>query len=112
MPARKPERKTQRLAMGEYLLSDPIGARRELINAIKTEVPEFFEQLRECVYPAFVPLAHHWKDELPTLEMVLDRESRLRDALLQWARHFNAEESWILEGAVALLWHWHRYPEM
>jgi hypothetical protein len=24
------------LAMGEYLLSDPIGARRELINAIKT----------------------------------------------------------------------------
>jgi hypothetical protein len=100
--------------MGEYLLSDPIGARRELINAIKTEVPEFFEQLRKSVYPAFARVMKAWiseHNEPPTWIFVQSNRSQLKAALLKWVREFNAEENWILEGAVSLLWHWHRYPE-
>jgi hypothetical protein len=116
MSARKPERQTQRLARGEYLVSDtdPIGARRELMGAIKTEVPEFFEQLREGVYPAFATATESWASENdgpPTWIFVQSHSSQLKAALLEWARHFNAEENWIFEGAVSLLSHWHRYAE-
>jgi hypothetical protein len=115
MSGLKPEKKNARLAMDEYLLSDPIGARRELTKAIKTEVPEFFEQLREGVYPAFARATKGWilkHDKLPTWILVQSHPSQLKAALLQWARKFNAEEDWILEEALKLLWHWHRYPKM
>jgi hypothetical protein len=122
MSERKPERKNERLATGEYCQWGPIGARRELINAIKTNVPEFFEQLREDVYPAYAHASEAWSsehDEPPTWMFVRSHRSQLKAAIEQWARNFklNAEEeedeekTWILEGAVSLLWHWHRYPK-
>jgi hypothetical protein len=114
MAALRPKRKNEPLALGEYLISEPIHARLTLINAIKTVFPVFFEQLRAGVYPFYQPLDPHrdsQEDRPPTLEIVLNNESPLKDALLRWARHFNAEEPWILEGALALLWHWHRYPK-
>jgi hypothetical protein len=89
-----------------------------LINAIKTEIPEFFKQLREGVYPAFVRATEGWiseHDGPPTLMFVSDG-SELKAALLQWARNFNLnaekeEEKWILDGALSLLWHWQRYAK-
>jgi hypothetical protein len=119
MSTREPKKKTERLATGEYLASEPIGARREFINVTKTDVPEFFEQLREVVYPAFARVMKGWMsehDEPPTWIFVRSYRSKLEAALLQWARNFNLdadkeEDEWFLEGAVSLLWHWHRYPE-
>jgi hypothetical protein len=48
--------------------------------------------------------------------MFVSDGSELKAALLQWARNFNLnaekkEERWILDGAVSLLWHWHRYAK-
>jgi hypothetical protein len=131
-PPRRP------LAFGEYLTvtgntvdRQTAGARRELIHVIQRVVPEFFERLRDQVYPKFARYARvaartpaitrkglrrgpgHW--ELGWRFETWDVQSgrnRFKPLLVSWARDFHcAEETWILEGALRTLAAWYEDPE-
>jgi len=111
------------LTWSEYVSSDPsqnteiAGARFEFIEAVWRVFPRFFEQLRAVVYPNYARLAErrpgYWEIgwTFDTWQQVSDRDNQLTPCLLAWAREFNAEEPWILEGALQTLWLWHQHPD-
>jgi len=76
-------------------------------------LPSFFEQLREQVYPLYASVAGARQDywipgwNFETWRLHSDPDGVLTRRLLAWARTFRAEKSWILEGALQTLWHWH-----
>jgi hypothetical protein len=111
------------LSWAEYISSDQsenteiAGARWEFIEAARRVFPRFFEQLRKQVYPNYARLVearrNYWNPgwKFDTWRLHSDRDHRLTPCLLAWAGAFNAEETWILEGALQTLWLWHQQPE-
>jgi len=126
------------LARGEYTSFDPVrgittqtaAARRLLMETARQVCPEFFERLRDDVYPKFARLVRErdrqpdppfWLDRRPywepgwrfeTWRIISDRDHALTPDLRVWARSFNADEDWILEGALQTLWLWQKYPNL
>jgi hypothetical protein len=119
----KRSKKVRNLAFGEYILLEQsqnaqiTGARWMLMEVVSRLLPRFFEQLREQVYPTFARLAEnrpgYWEPgwTFETWQSQSDPDQQLTPRLIAWARAFQAEEAWILEGALQTLWLWYRDPE-
>jgi hypothetical protein len=91
------------------------SARWQLLLALRRKVPEFFEQLRDEVYPAFARLTKpgywHTGFSFSMWQSRSDRDRELTPILMKWARRFRVEgETWILEGALQTLSTWNRFP--
>jgi hypothetical protein len=118
----KKEERPLRLTCSEFLASGRNGlnqqvgnARWQLLLAIQRNVPEFFEQLRDEVYPAFAKLAKpgYWRTgfSFSMWQSRSDRDRELTPILMKWARRFHVEgETWILEGALQTLSTWNQFP--
>jgi hypothetical protein len=111
-----------RLTASEFLANGRDGlnqqvanARWQLMLAVQRKVPEFFERLRDEVYPAFARLAKpgYWRTglSLSMWQPRSDPDRQLTPILTKWARRFNVEgEIWILEGALQTLSTWNKFP--
>jgi hypothetical protein len=109
----------------EFVVPTPAGpnrqiaaARWEFTQAIERVVPEFFQRLRDTVYPSYARLAHgradYWRPgwRFSTWCSHSDAAQQLTPTLLDWARAFHLErEEWILEGALQTLSNWHQWPK-
>lgn len=118
------DQRAVRLTASDYLASDRKGlnqqvasARWQLMLTVQRLVPEFFERLRDDVYPAFAPLADqqpdYWRTgyEFAMWQSRSDADRRLTPILTKWAGRFSVEEEkWILEGALQTLSNWHKFP--
>jgi hypothetical protein len=131
MPSRR-----RPLVSGEYVNSgeavndQTTSARQKLVRVIQCIVPEFFEQLRERVYPkyaVYARLAARTASITPKgsrrgpgdWELGLSFESwddpaspnRLKPLLMSWAKTFgSADEPWVLKGALETLSAWYQFP--
>lgn len=111
-----------RLTASEFLASDRSGLNQQVANArwqfllaLKRQVPEIFERLRNDVYPVFARLAKpgYWRTgrSFPMWQARWDPDRQLTPVLMKWARRFNLEgETWILEGALQTLSNWNKFP--
>ncbi len=110
------------LTASDYVANDRNGLNQQIANArwfflksVQRCVPEFFEHLREQVYPAYaqVEKTGYWRTGF-TFRMWQSRSDKdhfLTPILTRWARQFHLEqETWILEGALQTLSNWHRFP--
>jgi len=109
------------LTAGELLASDRNGlnqqvanARWQLILAVQRKVPEFFERLRDEVYPAFarLPKPDHRRTRasFPMWQSRSDPDRQFTPILMTWAHRFNVTgETWILEGALQTLSNWSKF---
>jgi hypothetical protein len=92
------------------------AARWQFILAVQRVFPRFLEELQKQVYAPYAVLAksrkpyweHGWT--FATWQLQSDRDNRLSPILIGWAKAFNADETWILEGALSTLWLWHQDP--
>jgi hypothetical protein len=110
------------LTAGEYLLrarsglnQQMVSARRLLMVTVRRVVPQFFERLRDDVYPTFARLAEakpglrHRGGNFSIWLSRFDRDDEFKPVLMEWARRFHVEgEEWILDGARKTLSGWHR----
>lgn len=90
------------------------NARWQFMLALRRNVPEVFERLRDDVYPAFARLAKpgYWYIGLSfsVWQSHSDVDRQLTPILIKWARRFNLEgEAWILEGALQTLSIWNKF---
>jgi len=102
------------LAVGRNELNQQVAnARWQLILAARRNVPEFFERLRDEVYPVFERLAEPDWDTSASFAMWQSRsdpDRQLTPILMNWARRFNVEgETWILQGALKTLSIWGKF---
>ena len=120
------------LAWGEYLSVDELkgfdtqtsSARKLFMETVQRVCPEFFERLRDDIYPTFANLAQkkrepwegpeYWKPgwTLDTWQQRSDREDQLTPHLRKLAQAFNADEDWVLEGVLQVLWLWQKRPNL
>lgn len=116
------------LAHGDYVSTrsgtdelQRAAARRCLMETVGQVCPEFLESLRDEVFERFLKLAAkhnsawgtpYWKagGRFDTWRTQSDPRNELTPHLRQWARKFNAEEDWILEGALQTMWLWKKNP--
>jgi hypothetical protein len=111
-----------RLTASEFLASDRNGLNQQIVSArwqfllaLRRQVPEFYERLRDDVYPAFMRLAKpgYWRTgrSFGMWQSRWDSDRQLTPILMEWARRFNVEEEvWILEGALQTLSNWNKFP--
>jgi hypothetical protein len=116
----KKDERAVRLTASEFLANGSNGlnqqvanARWQLILALQRKVPEFFERLRDEVYPAFGRLAEpSWGKGagFAMWQSRSDPDRQLTRVLMSWAQRFNVErEAWILEGALRTLSNWGKF---
>jgi hypothetical protein len=115
--------KARNLGWGEYILPDQgqntqiAGARWKLMEVVQQVLPQFFQRLREQVYPTFARLAQnttgYWEPgwTFETWQLQSDGDRQLTPYLLAWAKAFHVEETWILDGALQTLALWHQHPD-
>src|SRR4051794_9373705 len=115
--------KRSHLIFGEYALRDQnedsqtAVARSLFVEASKLVVPEFLLELRTTVYPVFARAAGGNQDyyrygwPFRTWALLSDRAGNVQASLSRWARQFNAEEEWVLQGALSTLRQWQLDPE-
>jgi hypothetical protein len=115
-----------RLTASDYVVNGRDGLNQQVANArwqflmaVQRIVPEFFERLRNDVYPTYARLADerprywHTRGTFSIWRSCSDRDRRLTPILMAWAREFNLErETWILEGALQTLSNWHKVPRL
>jgi hypothetical protein len=93
------------------------AARSQFMHAVQRVFPRFLQELQKRVYPEYALLVEsrqpYWSVgwTFETWQLHSDRDNRLTPLLVGWARAFNAEQTWILEGALHTLWLWHRHPD-
>jgi hypothetical protein len=123
-----PKRTTPPLAFSEYVSPDSDNsvevwqARRQLIEAAKRVYPIFLKKLSTDVFPLYCQLAKEDKlargrnDFAKALwgkspfEALTD-DGGLKLALYKWAAQFNAEEEWLMVGALRTLRGWYVAPD-
>ena len=110
-----------RLMASDFLASSRNGmnqqtsnARWQFVLALRRNVPEVFERLRDDAYPSFARLAKpgYWRIGLSfsMWQSRSDLDRQLTPILMTWARRFNLEgETWILEGALQTLSIWNKF---
>ena len=110
------------LSWAEYISADndqnieTAAARWQFMQAVQSVYPRFFTKLQQQIYPTYSRLAgrseSYWQTgwAFETWQLHSDRNQRLTAPLSAWAKPFNAEEAWILEGALQSLWLWRRFP--
>jgi hypothetical protein len=110
------------LTASEFLASGRNGLNQQVANArwqfmlaVRRQVPELFERLRDEVYPAFARLAKpgywHTGFSFSMWQSRSDPDRQLTPLLMDWARRFHVEgETWILEGALQTLSSWNKFP--
>ncbi len=104
------------LASGRNGMNQQVAsARWQFMLALQRNVPEFFERLRDEVFPAFtlMPKPGYWRTGLSFCmwQARSDLDGQLTPILMKWARRFNMEgETWILEGALQTLSTWNKFP--
>ncbi len=87
-------------------------ARWILIDAIQRLVPEFLQALQTEVYPEFLRLAKGNRDyfclgtPFEFWKKRSDSNGEMTGHLKTWAQHFEADETWVLEGALGAMTLW------
>lgn len=123
----KPQRKTPRLGMGEYVAPMPSNtavcmARSYLMETVRRVYKPMLEQLSATVFPAYVKLARSdfdfdrilWDPRLsPHTQIPQDRIAgcHLQSALQKWARKFHCERDWFLSDTLRTLRGWYVAPD-
>jgi hypothetical protein len=118
----KKDARAMHLTASEFLASGRNGldqqvasARWQFLLAVQRKVPEYFERLRDEVYPAFARLAKpgYWRTgfSFSMWQSRSDPDRELTPILMKWARRFHVVgETWILEGALQTLSTWNKFP--
>lgn len=109
-------RKNPLLAHSEYVPPGAfIGARRDLMERVRSVFPEMLTRLSTDVFPAYEALVvSGFNVEAilghPRPFEKLPKGSSLRAALSKWASEFNAEQDWFLADTIRTLRDWHTVP--
>jgi len=121
-------RATPSLAASEYVSPNSDSsvqvwrARLQLIEAAKRVLPIFLEKLSSDVFPLYFQLAKEGKLAKGRNDFgkalwgkspfnALTDDGGLKSAISKWAAHFNAEEEWLMVGALRTFHGWYVAPD-
>lgn len=120
---KRARKQVRNLGFGEFLSPDQnqnteiAGARWQFVRVVSRLVPTFFVLLHSQVFPLFAAVVDrrpsYWDPEwsFETWQQHSDPDPQFTLGLIEWARSFHAEQTWIFDGALKTLWRWYRDPK-